>query len=97
MPVGSLVLGIVGLVLSLVPFFGMYALPLTLLAVLFGALGLKSVTGRGVAIGGLICGILGTVIASWWIYATSAVGDALVEGAKQYEAQQAADRAAGKQ
>lgn len=97
MPVGSLVLGIIGLVLSLVPFFGMYALPLTLLAVILGALGMKSLTGKGMAIGGLICGILGSVIASWWIYATSAVTDGLTDLAKEIEAKQAADRAAGKQ
>lgn len=97
MPVGSLVLGIVGLVLSLVPFFGMYALPLTLLAVILGALGMKSLTGKGMAIGGLICGLLGSVIAAWWIYATSAVSDGLVDLAKEIEAKQAADKAAGKQ
>ncbi len=92
MPVGSLILGIVGLVLSLIPILGMYALPLTLLAVIFGALGLKSLTGKGMAIGGLICGLLGSVIAAWWMYATAAVGDALAEGVKQYEAEQAAKK-----
>ncbi len=96
MPVGALVLGIVGLVVSLVPFFGMYALPLTLIAVILGALGMKSLTGRGMAIGGLICGIIGSVIAAWWIYATSVVSDGLGELAKEIEKQQAADRAAGK-
>ena len=97
MPVGSLVLGIIGLVLSLVPFFGMYALPLTLLAVILGALGMKSLTGRGMAIGGLICGIIGTVLASWWMYATAAVSDGLVDLAKEIEAKQAADKATSKQ
>ena len=60
MSVGSLILGIVGLIISLVPFFGMYALPFTLLAVILGAVGMKAVNGRGLAIGGLICGVLGT-------------------------------------
>jgi hypothetical protein len=77
MSVGSLVLGIVGLLVSLVPFFGMYAIPLTVLAVILGALGLRASTGRGMAVAGLVLGILGTVLAVWWMYATAAVGTAL--------------------
>ncbi|MBA3545938.1 MAG: hypothetical protein H0T76_05620 [Nannocystis sp.] len=69
---------------------------MTLIAVILGALGMKSLTGRGMAIGGLICGIIGSVIAAWWIYATSVVSDGLGELAKEIEKQQAADRAAGK-
>ena len=78
MPVAALVLGIVGLLLSLVPCLGMWALPLTLLAIIFGALGLKKEEGKekkgkGMAIAGLICGIIGSLIASWWIYAIFAL------------------------
>jgi hypothetical protein len=69
MPVAALVVGIVGLLLALVPCLGMYALPLTLLAVVFGAVGMKKPAGKGMAIAGLVCGIVGTAIAAWWLYA----------------------------
>ncbi len=69
MPVAALVIGIIGLILSLVPCLGMYALPLTLLGVIFGALGMKKEKGKGMAIAGLICGVIGTLIAGWWVYA----------------------------
>ncbi|MDB4958233.1 MAG: hypothetical protein JWO36_5802 [Myxococcales bacterium] len=69
MPVAALVIGIVGLVLSLVPCLGMYALPLTILGVVLGALGMKKVPGKGMAIAGMVCGLVGTLIATWWLYA----------------------------
>jgi hypothetical protein len=69
MAIAALVLGIVGLILSLVPCLGMYALPLTLIAIILGAMGMKKVPGKGMAIAGLICGVLGTAIAGWWLYA----------------------------
>jgi hypothetical protein len=74
MGIAALVLGIVGLLASLVPCVGMFAIPLTLLAVLFGALGLRrpkdgtQAPGRGMAIAGLVCGVLGTLIAIVYIY-----------------------------
>lgn len=85
MPIAALVLGIVGLVLSLVPCLGMYALPLTLIAVILGALGMKSPQSRGLAIAGLTCGIIGTCIAGWWLYAFMTVKGASEEGLKQFE------------
>jgi hypothetical protein len=85
MPIAALVLGIVGLVLSLVPCLGMYAIPLTLIAVILGALGMKAPTGRGMAIAGLVCGIIGTCVAGWWIYAYLTVKSASEDGLKQLE------------
>ncbi|MEZ4403054.1 MAG: DUF4190 domain-containing protein [Kofleriaceae bacterium] len=96
MPVAALVLGIVGLVLSLVPCLGMYAMPLTLLAAIFGYLGMKKPTGRGMAIAGMVCGIIGTAIAAWWIYAYLTVKKAAEDGAQQLKEdleQQAKDQA----
>ena len=79
MPVAALVLGIVGLLLSLVPCLGMWAIPLTILAIIFGVLGMKKEKGKGMAIAGLICGIVGSLVACWWIYAyftiKSEIGD----------------------
>ena len=69
MNVAALVVGIVGAVLSLIPCLGMYALPLTIIAIVLGALAMKKPAGKGLAIAGLVCGIVGTAIASWWVYA----------------------------
>jgi hypothetical protein len=86
MSIAALVLGIVGLVASFVPCLGMYAIPLTLLGVLFGALGLRRPkdgtppSGRGMAIAGLICGAIGTLIAIYWIYVYVTVGPVLKKG-----------------
>ena len=85
MPIAALVLGIVGLVLSLVPCLGMYAIPLTLIAIILGALGMKAHTGRGMAIAGLVCGIIGTCVAGWWLYAFLTVKSASEDGLKQLE------------
>lgn len=83
MPVAALVLGIVGLVLSLVPCLGMYAMPLTVLAIVMGVLGRKKPTGKGMALAGMICGIIGTLIAGWWIYAYLTVKDAAKDAEDQ--------------
>lgn len=85
MPIAALVLGIVGLVLSLIPCLGMYALPLTLLAIILGALGMKNPAARGLAIAGLVCGIIGTCAAAWWLYAFLSIKGASEEGLKQLE------------
>jgi hypothetical protein len=53
MIIAALVLGIVGTVVALIPCLGMYAIPLTLLAVVFGALSIKREQGRGMAVAGL--------------------------------------------
>ena len=82
MPVAALVLGIVGLVFSLVPCLGMYAIPLTLTAAILGYVGMKKPTGRGMAIAGMVCGIIGTAIAGWWLYAYLTVKDAVEDADK---------------
>ncbi len=74
MNIAALVLGIVGLVFSLIPCLGMYALPITLLAVILGAIAMKQ-PKKGMAIAGLICGSLGTLMAAYWLYAYFAVKD----------------------
>lgn len=70
MPVAALVLGIIGLIISIIPFFGMYALPLTALAALLGFLGRKKVTGKGLATAGLVLGLIGSALGGWWVYAS---------------------------
>ena len=69
MPIAAMVCGIVGLVFSFIPCLGMYAAPVCLLAVILGVIGMKKAEkGKGMAIAGLITGIVGTLIASYWIY-----------------------------
>lgn len=68
MHIAALVLGIVGLVISLIPIVGMYALPLTALALLFGALTIRK-PKKGMAIAGLTLGIIGSGLAGFQIYA----------------------------
>lgn len=58
MAVSALVLGIVGLVLGLVPFLGWFMLPAWILAIVFGAVGLKRGQSKGMSYTGLILGIV---------------------------------------
>ena len=64
MGVAALVLGIIGTLVSFIPVLGMYAIPLTVLALAFGALGLRK-PKRGLATAGLVLGLVGTGIGGW--------------------------------
>ncbi|MBN3553973.1 hypothetical protein JYA63_06840 [Fictibacillus nanhaiensis] len=57
MAVSSLVLGIVGIALGLVPFLGWFMLPAWILAIIFGAVGVKKGQSKGMSYTGLILGI----------------------------------------
>ena len=63
MAVAALVLGIVGAVFGLVPILGLVAFPLGILAVVFGFVGRRRSTGRGMALAGIITGALALVLA----------------------------------
>ncbi len=76
MGIAALVLGIIGLLLSFIPFFGMYALPLTVLAVLLGGFGMRKLP-RGLATAGLVLGLLGTALGGYWVHASHVAADAL--------------------
>jgi len=72
MGVASMVLGIVGLVFSFLPFIGVIAWPLVILGVIFGAVGINKagqVPGmpKGTAIAGLTCSLVGLVICILWV------------------------------
>jgi hypothetical protein len=65
MAVAALVLGILGLVFSWVPFIGWI---LVILAVIFGAVGVRNPQGKGMAIAGLVLGIIGIALkVLFWI------------------------------
>ena len=58
----SMVLGIIGIVMSFIPIINNIAFFLGIIAVIFGAICLFKKTGKGKAIAGLILGILAVVI-----------------------------------
>ncbi|MBO0729899.1 MAG: DUF4190 domain-containing protein [Acidimicrobiaceae bacterium] len=66
--VAGMVCGIIGLVFGFIPLFGIFfAVPLGILGVVFGAVGLRRVSrqeanNRGVAIAGLVTGILALIV-----------------------------------
>ena len=76
--VAALVCGIVGLVLSLIPLLFVVGLPLAILAIVFGFVGMRRVkrgeaTNRGMAITGVVTGLIALVIA---IIAIASIGAA---------------------
>lgn len=69
--VTALVLGIIGLVLSMVPFI---PYPLAILAIIFGAVGLKKQIKKGLAITGIVTGIITLALKVWfWVGLASIV------------------------
>ena len=82
MGIAALVLGIIGLIVSIIPFVGMYALPLTVLALLLGALGMRK-RPRGLATAGVVLGLLGTALGGYWIHASHVAADALRDSARE--------------
>ena len=83
MGVASLVLGIVGLVISFIPCLGMYGLFLTVPGVILGIVGLsmaaKKNGPKGLAIAGVVCSIIGTIIAGWQYKKLSEASDSLTQ------------------
>lgn len=69
MGVASLVVGIIGLLVSFIPFIGEYALPLTIIALVLGALGRRTMP-NGLATSGLVLGLIGSSLAGYWMYAS---------------------------
>lgn len=58
MGIAALVLGIIGLLVSLVPFLGVVAFPLAILALIFGGLAIRAKAHKGIGIAGLVTGLL---------------------------------------
>ncbi len=79
MGVTSLVLGIVGLLFSFLPWVGVIAWPLVILGTIFGGVGIAKANNtpgmtKGLAVAGLVCSLLGLTICVIW---AAAVGSAL--------------------
>ena len=67
----AMILGIIGLVFSVSGCFWFAGIPLDILAIIFGAIGIAKVnsgegSGEGMAKAGLICGIIGIVVVIIW-------------------------------
>lgn len=63
--VAAMVLGIIGLVLSMIPFI---PYPLAILAIVFGVIGMKKQIKKGFAVTGLITGLITIGLKVWfWI------------------------------
>lgn len=62
--IASLVLGILAIVNSFIPFLNVVSYIFAILAVIFGIIGIVKKTGRGMAIAGLVMGILSFIIAT---------------------------------
>lgn len=58
MAVASLVLGIVALVMGFIPGVGLVGIIVAIIAVILGALGRRDPEKKGLATGGLVCGII---------------------------------------
>ncbi|NJP37939.1 hypothetical protein HCN83_10110 [Bacillus luteus] len=56
MATAALVLGIIGLVIGIVPFIGWFVMPLWILAVVFGIIGMQKEIKKGMALTGVILG-----------------------------------------
>ncbi len=83
MGVASMVLGIVGLVLSFVPCFGAYALFITIPGIVLGRKAMKNAaktgSGKGMAIAGFVTSIVGTCVAGYWCLVIGAVAESADE------------------
>lgn len=87
--VAALVTGVLALSLAVNPLLFLLALPAGVAALVLGFLGVRragrSGAGRGVAVGGLVTGGLGTLLAILWVTGIATVADrfdqALTEGA----------------
>lgn len=63
----SLVLGILGLICSIIPIIGLISWLLAPTALITGVIGLKSQSARGLAIGGLVTGGLALLVCLLWL------------------------------
>ena len=63
MAIGALILGIVAILYAFIPLAGLYVgMGISAVAVVLGVLGRKGETGKGMATGGLVLGIIALVL-----------------------------------
>jgi hypothetical protein len=73
--IAGLVLGILAAIISFIPCLGTWAIVPGIIAIILSAISLsqasKAGASKGLAIAGLVCGIVGTAIAGWQWYVLS--------------------------
>ncbi|ACU40441.1 DUF4190 domain-containing protein [Actinosynnema pretiosum subsp. pretiosum] len=86
---GSLVLGVVGLLLSFIPFIGVIAWPLVIVGLVLGLVAVSKLTrnpanSKGLAISGTVLSALGLVVCVLWLVGFgAAVGNANEQAEKE--------------
>ncbi len=80
MAAAALVCGILGIVGSFIPVVCYFTTVLAIVGIVFGAKGMKKAketgTGKGLAVAGLVCGIVGSVFALPMVICTTCVAGA---------------------
>jgi hypothetical protein len=77
----------------------MFAIPITLIAVILGFLGMKPPKdgspqkGKGMAVAGLVMGIIGTLIAAYWLYVYFTLRGKVMDGSFDKEFKTGFDKA----
>lgn len=89
MGIAGLVLGILAAIFSFIPCVGMWAIVPGIVGVILSGLSLKQAgeanAPKGMAIGGLICSVVGIVIACYWLYLVYFAAGAMVDAAHEFE------------
>ncbi|MCW3075739.1 MAG: hypothetical protein JWO32_348 [Bacteroidetes bacterium] len=89
MGIAGLVLGILAAIFSLIPCVGMWAIIPGIIGVILSALSMKQATeaggSKGMAIGGLICSIVGIAIACYWLYVVYFAAGAVVNAVEEFD------------
>lgn len=89
MGIAGLVLGIFSVIFSFIPCIGMWAIVPGIIGVILSALSMKQAGAanapKGMAIGGLICSIIGILIACYWLYVVYFAAGAMVDAAHEFE------------
>lgn len=93
--VASLVTGIIAIVSSFVPLLNLLSFPFVILAIVFGGIGIWQAAkgtkaGKGIAIAGLVCGVLGLLVTFAMYGGAAAVSDSSDTGADAPSSQQSA-------
>lgn len=82
------IIGLIGLILSPIPFIGVIAWPLVVLGIIFSAIGIAKVragraTNKGLSIAGLVVSVVGLVICIIWVVAIKDAVDDVNEEANR--------------
>ena len=88
MAIAALVTGILGLLASIIPFGLLLGVPLAIAAIVCGIIGMRRRIQRGLAIGGVVTGVLALLVSVAWVVGfvwLSDVGGAFLEGSEILE------------